>query len=683
MKSLSQSEASTPRLRRQFRAVPAQFTMLSSDVRPSQQERGALTRIALMAVVVGVSLCLADCGSPSPPQGVGATGVGRGPEDCDDSLDSDNLAVFAKKCAAATGEDVPAFNCDNGTLVPEGNVNGSLCDFPNVLNQECDPGSRFQVLKQTNDVEIVGHCRKKGLGAGQYGDIAVIQYNQKNGATCFYQALGTLSANVTAPSEGNGPGKFPWLNPKDTAAIRCVRCHDNGPFIRSEYLAQLRNETKNRLPGTNSGSGHWDQRFSWNQTIPYGFVGNDFQSWKVYSVSVMGTGSACLGCHRLGLSSIGGSYLPGEGTAQHFGPFATAMTQPSKNPHSANSPIWMTPGAITYNATNETNAKAVAACAQAIVAKGNDPNAPNPPSGCQWMQYGQGNTCRNGPIEGTVNGPTQSDPTSSRIDNTIDLGSCTGGDCPIGFCYWRTLHGPFWQTSPSSVPLADPAYRGSFVRIFGENGKWKLRYFSDPTGGPPNAPPGGTWECTNYNDIPGVPDQNKCFANLFSVSDPDGTHASQTATQGVAGPTANVLSGLIGNVAQVYSDQKDVMRVTDSGNNVTLTQSHSLKPPSPLKLGPLQGESWINGCNGWTPVFVAKDVFSSSDVQLVPAAQSHGVRCFITGIAGAWSSTRNNATVQPFAEIYTGPAKDIRLRVSPPSGAHDAVGAYASCIALK
>lgn len=113
-----------------------------------------------------------------------------------------------------------------------------------------------------------------------------------------------------------------------------------------------------------------------------------------------------------------------------------------------------------------------------------------------------------------------------------------------------------------------------------------------------------------------------------------------------------------------------------------LEQSHHPSPPPPIKPGPLTGESWTNGCSGWTPTFDAKDVLSTSDVQLVPAAQAKNVRCYLTGIAGAWSSTRKDATEQPFAEIYTGPSNDIRLRVSPSSG-EDRVGAYASCIRIK
>ena len=114
----------------------------------------------------------------------------------------DTLEEYAQKCDEAIGVTVPDFKCDDGTIVPtehhQTNPDGSpakyrpkrACDRPNQLNQECDPGSRFQVLPGSNDRAFaVAHCRKQGLGSGQYGDIAVIQHNKDNGATCFYQAL--------------------------------------------------------------------------------------------------------------------------------------------------------------------------------------------------------------------------------------------------------------------------------------------------------------------------------------------------------------------------------------------------------------------------------------------------------------------------------------------------------------
>jgi len=448
----------------------------------------------------------------------------------------------------------------------------------------------------------------------------------------------------------------------------------------------LRNEAKNRLPGTNPGAGPWDQRFSWNQTLPLSFVGNDFQSWKTYALSITGAGSGCLDCHRLGFSQSNGTYNSG-GTAQNFALIATAMTQAHKNPHSADSPIWMTPGQITYSAATETEAQAAAACAKAIINKLGNPAAPDPPQGCQFSQFGRGNNCTGGPIQTVINGPTQSTPTGGRTDITVTLGSCPNpNDCPPGFCYWRTVHGPFWQKTPFSIPVADIAYRGSFVRIFGEGGFWKTRAFSDTTGLPPNAPPGGTVECTNYNEIAAVPDVSKCFADQFAIIDKDGHTQSASVDATVAGlTTADVLSGFIGNIAQTAAtDAPDMLRVAEAVGlgKVQLSQRHTLTPTSPLALGPLTGESWTNGCASYTAQYLVTDAQTTTDVQLVDAATSKNARCFITGVTGGWSSTRNNATLQPFAEIYLGPGGETRLRVSPTDGP-DRVTAYASCIKLK
>ena len=93
----------------------------------------------------------------------------------------DTLEEYAQKCDQAIGVTVPDFNCDSGTLVPTTNLtppgaiypNGT-CDRPNVLEKECDPGSRFQVLTNNADAYVVAHCRKEGLSAGHYRDIAVI-----------------------------------------------------------------------------------------------------------------------------------------------------------------------------------------------------------------------------------------------------------------------------------------------------------------------------------------------------------------------------------------------------------------------------------------------------------------------------------------------------------------------------
>lgn len=263
------------------------------------------------------------------------------------------LEQYAQKCDAAIGATVPDFVCDNGTEVPMTHFNAATntCDEPNRLNKVCDPGSKFTVLTNSPTAYVVAHCRKKGLGAGRFGDIAVIQYNRTTGATCFYQALGNLDGNVKAPSKGTGV--WTWMTPTQTAGIQCVRCHDNGPIIRSPYLAQLKTGP-NALPGATS--------ISFNSNQPYSFVGDDFASWKVFKVEVDGN-NLCISCHRLGVSNLSSGI---SGTAIDFAIRATAPSENSKNPYSNDSPIWMPPNHVFFNQNNANAAKKIHDCALRI-----------------------------------------------------------------------------------------------------------------------------------------------------------------------------------------------------------------------------------------------------------------------------------------------------------------------------
>lgn len=301
---------------------------------------------------------------------------------------TDTLEDYAKKCDAATGETVPDFDCDAGTAVPDTHTNGvsygwgARCDRPNVLNHECDPGSRFQVLVNSANAAIVAHCRKKtATDDGKYGDIAVIQYGKKNGATCFYQSPTEgqrLDPKVKAPSKGQAA--WPWFSPAQTASIHCGECHDNGPFIRSPYLAQLKDVTgaKDVLPGSHD--------VTFNSSEPYAFVGDDFKTWKAYMVEIRG--NTCNDCHRMGVSNLAfhdvdpaHPELGGGGTARRLGIIATDRTQEQKNAHSNDSPIWMTPGQITFDQGNADAANAIRACALKFVANKFDGTKPLP-AGC-------------------------------------------------------------------------------------------------------------------------------------------------------------------------------------------------------------------------------------------------------------------------------------------------------------
>jgi Hemopexin len=285
----------------------------------------------------------------------------------------DALAAYAKQCDDAIGITVPDFDVDSpfGTTVPTDHLTPAnavypdgTCDRPNVLNGLCDHGSRFRVLANTDQAYVVAHARKMGLSQGQYGDVAVIQHNKLNGATCFYQgALADFNlshnGNVKAPSKGVGNPAF-WMTPSQIVGSKfpCASCHDNGPIVRSPYLAQITGP--NQLPGSGDVTFNSDGQ-------PYSFIGADFASWKAYKVEV--PDNQCNGCHRMGVNNVSntvssvGTRVPNNGTAVDLGIKATDVSQTSKNPHSADSPIWMVPGQVTFQQSTADAARAIKQCA--------------------------------------------------------------------------------------------------------------------------------------------------------------------------------------------------------------------------------------------------------------------------------------------------------------------------------
>jgi len=327
------------------------------------------------------------CGSTRAEEGEESVSVSSTSQ----ALTSETLFSFASKCDTAIGVTVPAFNCDfhaDGTpVLPVPTTNFSshgvavanpnalnydqgpetFCDRPNMLNRQCDPGSKFQVLFNDPSAVVVAHCRKMGslnpnlpswdpeAVNGYFRDIAVIQYNKKSGATCFYQnTLVTMSGAMPAPSSGDATR---WLMPNaNLAGDPCVNCHDHGPIIRSPYLAQITG--RDQLPEDifPMGPGSAEQA---KRNLPYYFVGNDFAGWRSYQVDV--PGGVCVMCHTLARNNR--SNL---GTAIDFAQRATALSLPQKNAISLDSPPWMPPGQTDDAQVGywRTHADLVTSCAQ-------------------------------------------------------------------------------------------------------------------------------------------------------------------------------------------------------------------------------------------------------------------------------------------------------------------------------
>ncbi len=400
---------------------------------------------------------------------------------------TDTLSEYAAKCDVAVGLHVPRFNCDVGTEVPgQGTVpGGNLCDKPNVLNGRCDPGSKFQVLAQNADAAVVAHCRKVGLPVegSTYNDIAVIQYNKVNGAVCFYQALTNLDGHdVGAPSDGTWSR---WISPAQTHGIGCTGCHDNGGFIRSPYLAQLKTGL-HVMPSTAAG---FD-----NLSTPLRYVGNDYSDDRSWSVTAPAAscpaGESCLPCttcHRMAVNNV----LSGRGTASDLGLRATAPTQASKSSHSATSPIWMRPGQTIWKQEAESSAANHAGCANAFFASG----FTSLPAGCTASPLGQPftavtpNPFARGDdlalVGGSAGGPAlpvafSNDDGSFNVTNflagdfaaqanTANVQRLTGDFNKDGRMDFALVGGVGWNTIPVALSLGDGRYSttNSFVGSFG------------------------------------------------------------------------------------------------------------------------------------------------------------------------------------------------------------------------
>lgn len=643
----------------------------------------------------------------------------------------ESLEQFSARCDKAMGGvSVPAFDCDgsNATEPRLQEVTNGKCGAPNVLNHECDPGSHFQVLHRDENgdgIYIVAHCRKlahDGNGDGEYGDVAVIQYNSKTGATCFYQALRTgLPHDAPAPIGGDTSYWLKPGGPNSTSSINCVRCHDTGPFVRSPYLAQLGQvwpfsgdennpnnpnapdlpvADANYLPGTLD-----DETYGpWNSSMPYMFVGLNFQSWEAYSVTNTAH-PTCTTCHRMGASRSGGSWNVGSGTSMNLGILATDPSQAMKVDHGTlkpgeASPIWMRPGQADYDAAIAAHADAMKTCAESITQGEAD-------DGCGAARFAQGDTCP--PPNVVVNGATTPvDTTSWQSSGKQPLGQPGGR---VGFYYFTSIHGPFYQNSPwdpymnAPPAIADPPwdppsnapdFRGTYLRIYSEpGGQWMVAWGMDANdiknntnNPPPPGGPGGEIAGVAFDQIDSVPEPDHCGSGYHSITDQTGSHpVSTTVIDDPAGEGAAILAGLIGNVSRRTVDPPTaaLVGVRDAGGQTILGQTHTSGPA--LKQW-FTAESWANRCGDWqaSAHFAAHSVQSTNDVLLVPTADVPHTICYIDGIAGDWAQWRSDGQgglVVPFAQIYIDPSSGYRLKVGPNSTQHNAVSAFATCLYLK
>lgn len=219
---------------------------------------------------------------------------------------------YGRECATKIAP-IPAFDCRSGTemkitvneLVPSTFQPNMTCDRPSLLpysepgaEGQCIPFSRALVLCDDKRTQIIAVCRQKTirtLDAYLFDEVDIIAHSVTSGETCWFQALappplspgqGLDGRRVPPPDEATPPPGRPaaatfWRPPADTAAARCVDCHDSDPFMYTPFVAQT-----GQLPKDPFG------KYANN-------IGEAFKTWpRPYAITTRG--NTCTGCHRIG-----------------------------------------------------------------------------------------------------------------------------------------------------------------------------------------------------------------------------------------------------------------------------------------------------------------------------------------------------------------------------------------------
>ena len=247
----------------------------------------------------------------------------------DETFDADgnwigDIQTSARHCGEVVGAPIPSFSCEaDGVAIPitiKGRPSPAAapdrCDRPafNVSGEEaCRVGSRLGRLKFDDpDIEGVFICRRSahpGPNGRLYEEIAVLQHNQRNGATCGAIAFGgdnkspPLSGDVRSPVESasaNADGAGDWLSPNQ---IVCATCHKPDPFLFTPYVEQVRQSNGQRvMPGFYDGPDGLNPRL-WYPLSP---VSDQLLLHRV-EFPEGSPARICTSCHALGASPQSGT----------------------------------------------------------------------------------------------------------------------------------------------------------------------------------------------------------------------------------------------------------------------------------------------------------------------------------------------------------------------------------------
>jgi hypothetical protein len=181
-------------------------------------------------------------------------------------------------------------------------------------------------------------CRHKAhdpaLDAGgtptdeDFDDVAMILYDKTSGNTCWFQTTDGSSAKIdgnhvpvphlVAPPQPGVPAAADfWLKPSQTGGVNCAQCHDNGPWMNSQWLYSQFNQLTDDGPGkyvtvAYPGFNTWPKTDDFVEIGRAGLEGTD-ASLTQAEKDAQRRLPECTSCHKIAPSTFNGTAWPGTG----------------------------------------------------------------------------------------------------------------------------------------------------------------------------------------------------------------------------------------------------------------------------------------------------------------------------------------------------------------------------------
>jgi Viral BACON domain len=259
------------------------------------------------------------------------------------------------------------------------------CDAPawlgsGLADRQCYDASYIKALTFTNaDVKGALLCRHKTRDPALYpdgvtpkhndfDDIAMILFNENTGKACWFQTQegpgATNDGKVPVPH--NDTAGF-WLKPSDTAKKYCARCHDNGPWMNSQWLYSQFSELedgkgKYETPVYTSAFGDWPKTDDFVEIGRTGLAGTglpECTSCHKLSAKIKWPGGSNNGTYNLWFAYSTGQKMPTQATASEPGrPVPADYIYTHWMPTSRRRP----PDAATYDTVYKTHLTELKTC---------------------------------------------------------------------------------------------------------------------------------------------------------------------------------------------------------------------------------------------------------------------------------------------------------------------------------